>query len=133
MSSNSATYTRFGGFGSYYYEAIQVTVSTTGSYTFLSSSGIDTYGYLYPNNISGSDLSTSLITSDDDSGGGAQFRFTATLEAGRTYIVIFTTYAGGVTGPFTLTVSGPARVGLARVNLVLTPSSSSTTSSTMRK
>jgi hypothetical protein len=80
---------------------------------------IDTYGYLYLTTIDASDLSSNLLTFNDDNGGNLQFLFTYTLQAGTTYIVIFTTYSSMSTGPFSLGVYGPSRVSLRRINLSL--------------
>jgi hypothetical protein len=129
LGNNTATFTRPGSGGIFYYETIQVNVSANGTYTFISNSRTDTYGYLYENNINASDLSINLLTYNDDSGGNAQFMITYTLQAGRRYILIFTTYSPGVQTPFSIIASGPARVGLSRINLILTLPSTSTTSS----
>jgi hypothetical protein len=124
LTNTSATYSRDGYSRNYYYEAIQINVSTTGNYTIKSNSAIDTYGYLYENNVTASNI----LAFNDDSDDTVQFTITYTLQAGRTYIVIFTTYDPGVTGSFSLIVSGPARVSLVRINLNLTLPYSSTTS-----
>jgi hypothetical protein len=89
---------------------------------------MDTYGYLYLPPINSSDLSSNRLTFDDDSGGNAQFRFTYTLQAGNTYIVIFTTYSSMVTGSFSLGVCCPSRVSLRQINL--SPGISSTRATT---
>jgi hypothetical protein len=47
--------------------------------------------------------------SDDDGAGSGDrdFKLTATLQAGVTYILVFTTYSEGATTPYTLRASGP--------------------------
>ena len=119
LTNSSAAYSRMGSVGYFYYEAIEVTTTLTGRYTFLSSSRMDTYGFLYFGSINTSDLSVNLVTFNDDSGGNNQFLFTYNVEAGNTYIVIFTTFSAMDTGPFSLIIYGPSRVSLRRLNLIL--------------
>lgn len=108
LTTNSFSYTRAGATGSYYYHAVEVRVNRTGDYTFRTSSGIqDTYGYLYQGNFYPSYPQYNLVTQDDDASGNNQFRLTATLRADITYIVVFTTYNQGATGPFEISASGP--------------------------
>jgi hypothetical protein len=38
---------------------------------------------------------------------------------GVSYIIVFTTFSAGVTGPFSVTVTGPVGVGLSQVKLTL--------------
>jgi len=116
LSQSSGRFTRPGGAeGSYYYQAIQVTVYTTGTYTFVSSSSMDTYGYFYSDSFDPSYPSRNLIASDDDSGGGGQFRINVTLFYGRTYVLVVTTYSSSTTGSFSITALGPASVSLTSI------------------
>ncbi|CAF4124165.1 unnamed protein product, partial [Adineta steineri] len=97
----------------YYYEAIRVTVRTSGRYSFTSISSYDTYGYLYNDPFNPSKPSRNLIASDDDSGNSNQFRINATLQSGNTYVLVFTTYSTGVTGSFSIAVTGPTMATLS--------------------
>ena len=129
LTTSSSAYSRIGSSGTFYYETIEVITTLTGNYSFLSSSAIDTFGYLYLTPINPLDLTANLLTFNDDNGGNSQFLFTYNLQAGNTYIVIFTTYGPTSTGPFSLEVYGPSRVSLRRINLSLgisttTPSTS---------
>jgi hypothetical protein len=100
-------------------------VFTTGTYTFTSSSTIDTYGCFYNDPVNPSYPSQNLITSDDDgAGSGNQFRVNVTLVSGRTYALIVTTYSTTVTGSFSIRTSGPAWVTMT----AFTPTTSRTTS-----
>ncbi|CAF2531012.1 unnamed protein product [Rotaria sp. Silwood2] len=117
LNSDSSTFTRNGGSGSFYYEALQVAVNTTGNYTLESNCVIDTYGYLYVNNFNPYDVSSNLVKSDDDAGGNFQFSMTYTLQAGTTYILVFTTYSSNVMTPFSVNVVGPTSVCLRRINI----------------
>ncbi|CAF3759357.1 unnamed protein product, partial [Rotaria sordida] len=116
LTNRSSTFTRHGGSGTFYYEAIQVTVYTTGIYTFRSICTIDTYGYLYVNSFNPNNVTSNLVTSNDDDIGTFQFLMTYRLEAGITYILIFTTYPSDVTTSFSINVAGPAGVNLLRMN-----------------
>lgn len=109
---DSLNYTRHGGAGSYYYEAIEVRVATTGSYTFSSSGTIgDNFGYLYQGNFYPSYPQYNIVTSNDDAS-GRDFGFTATLRSDITYILVVTTLQPRNTGSFTITTSDPANVSM---------------------
>lgn len=95
-------------------------VLSSGTYTIVSSSNVDTYGYIYSNSFDPSNVGLNLITQDDDSGGNVQFRLSVFLQAGTTYILVATTYSPGVTAPFTIIASGPNRIGLNRTSTTTT-------------
>ncbi|CAF4047292.1 unnamed protein product, partial [Rotaria sp. Silwood1] len=125
LNNTSPTFYRTGNSNIFYFEAIKVTTNTTGNYTFISNSGIDSFGYLYVNSFNSSNITSNLVTSNDDSGGNAQFLVIYTLQAGTTYILIFTTYSPNVITSFSIMALGPARVSLMRLNVV--PSTTTTT------
>ncbi len=113
---NSRTFVRPDGTtGNYYYQAVQGTIDTSGTYSFSSSSSIDTYGYLYESSFDPSDPSHNLIASDDDGGGDRQFQISRYLQSGRTYILVVTTHRKNTTGNFSVRVSGPALVNLVPI------------------
>ena len=115
LTSNSASFSRNGVAGSvYYYNAIEVSVRTTGTYTLKSSSSIDTYGYLYQGNFYPSSPSINLISSDDDGAGSRQFQLTSNLQSNIKYILVFTTYDERITGQFNIIASGPDDVSLTQ-------------------
>jgi hypothetical protein len=115
LSTTSGIYTRpeTTPGSNFYYEAIKVRVYTNGKYTFTSISSLDTYGYLYANAFDPSFPSQNLIESDDDSGGGGQFRINATLSSLQTYILVVTTFYPDRMGAFSITALGPASVSLS--------------------
>ncbi|CAF2710385.1 unnamed protein product [Rotaria sp. Silwood2] len=129
LNNASSTFTRSGGSGTYFYEAIKVIVNATGNYTVQSNCSIDSYGYLYVNSFNPSNVALNLVASNDDSGGNNQFLIAYTLQAGTTYILIFTTYLPNVTTPFSIMAWGSARVSLTRLNMVSSTTSTTTTTS----
>jgi hypothetical protein len=96
----------------YYYEAIQVNVNKTGSYTLGSNSIVYTYGYLYKDNFNPFQPSENLISENNNIGGGGQFKFTIDLQASTTYILVVTTFDPNVQGKFSIFVSDPSKVTL---------------------
>jgi hypothetical protein len=114
LSSNSQIFTRPQDTMQrlFYYQAIQVTVSTAGTYTLTSSSTMDTRGYLYRTSFDPSNSTVNLIADNDDGGGQLQFRMQIHLEPGQTYILVVTTHRDNVTGSFSVSAIGPGSAGL---------------------
>ena len=111
LTINSQVYERGKCVGeSYYYEALQMNVGTSGSYTFSSSSGIDTYGYLYRDRFNPFNISENLLFQGDQGCTNNQFKLFADLHSNTTYILIATTYVPNVTGSVEIFASGPAIV-----------------------
>ena len=87
-SINSQKYDRTGGANPFYYfEAIQVTVSTSSNYSFRSSSTIDTYAYLYYDTFDPYCTTTNLLQQNDDGGWNLQFLIQWPLLADSRYIL----------------------------------------------
>ena len=108
LTTTSPKFARTGsGSALFYYEAIQVTISVTGNYTFRSNSNTDMYGYFYFNSFNPLNPLLNLLTSNDDSGGNFQFLLTTYLQTGTIYILVATTYSPSVTTSFSITRSGP--------------------------
>ncbi|MCF6130238.1 T9SS sorting signal type C domain-containing protein [Flavobacterium sp. AS60] len=86
-----------------YYNATQITVSVSGSYTFeTSDGGIDFFAYITSGSFTpGSCASGTVIAADDDSGSGVQPKFTVNLTAGVVYTLYTTTFFSGTTGSYT--------------------------------
>lgn len=72
------------------------TLFETASVRIFSESSIDTYGYLYNSN-------QAQIGANDDGGSGNQFLITATLNAGRYYVMV-RHYNSSTTGPYSLII-----------------------------
>jgi hypothetical protein len=114
---NSQNYTRSGVSGTYYYQAIEVRVATTGSYTFTSSGTIqDNHGYLYQGNFYPSYPQYNIVIENDDLS-GLNFGFTVTLRSDMTYILVVTTHGAQLIGSFTITTSDPANVSMTPINI----------------
>ena len=125
LYSSSPVFTRPQGsaYQYYYYQAIQVTTFTSGTFSFTTLSSIDTYGCFYNYPFDPSYSNTNLIAQNDDGsvpGDGNQFRINATLQSSRTYVLVVTTYRESTTGSFSIRASGPASVNL----MSFTPSTS---------
>lgn len=91
----------------FYYEAIEMNVTTAGNYTILCNSTMDTYGYIYINSFNPSFRTRNILSSDDESGHNHQFMFTILLQSLTKYILITTTFAEEVTGTFSIIAIGP--------------------------
>jgi parallel beta-helix repeat protein len=74
---------------------IRFYATTPGNYTFYTSGSIDTYGYLYDEN-------QTLLVSDDDSGGGMQFRFSYNITRSGDYYLRIRGYSNDTLGDYTL-------------------------------
>ena len=101
-----------------------MTTYTSGAYTFKSSSSIDTYGCFYQGSFDPSRPSQNLVTCDDDSGGGTQFLFNATLYYGQTYILVVTTFNPRVIGAYSVIAMGPGTVYMTSITPSTYPTSS---------
>lgn len=121
LTVNSPIFPRPFTFGEYfYYQALQLNISTTGSYVFESRSQIDTMGFLYENSFDPSDPLINLVTDDDDGGElDLQFRVEAYLQAtNKVYILVVTTHRQYTTGGILLSASGPTVVGFSSITPV---------------
>lgn len=100
----------------HFYEAIRINVSFDGFFTFCSNSSIDTFGYIYEDTFDPFDLESDLIASDNDDCDNQQFRLCLFLQANTSYILVVTTHAEGVTGPFSVSVVGGTEVHLTAID-----------------
>jgi hypothetical protein len=88
----------------------------TGTYDIWSTGSIDTYGYIYTGKFDPTSPSINLLTSDDDSGSGRQFRLRVDLHAGTTYTLVVTTFGSLQTGAFSIFASDSILVLIPSVN-----------------
>ncbi|CAF4877903.1 unnamed protein product, partial [Rotaria magnacalcarata] len=101
-----------GGELTYYYMAIQVTASTSASYTFVCDSRMDTYGYLYTLPFIPSSPQSNLVAAKDDGGSQGNFQITVTFTATQSMILVVTTYHPDNIGEFNISIHGPAQLSL---------------------
>ncbi|CAF3560968.1 unnamed protein product, partial [Rotaria socialis] len=92
--------------------AIQVTASTSASYTLVCDSRADTYGYLYNLPFIPSSPQSNLVVSEDDGGSQGNFQITATFTVTQSMILVVTTYHHDGTGKFNISIHGPAQLSL---------------------
>ncbi|CAF4779182.1 unnamed protein product, partial [Rotaria socialis] len=123
LTTNSPTFHRTIDSGLSYFQAIQATVLTTGTYSFKSDSLLDAYGYLYENNFNPSNPRANLLTEDDDSGGDHQFLMSYPMQYGSEYILVFTTHNPRMTGTFSILTSDPSKVNLKYLHIMPVSSS----------
>ena len=96
-------YDRYGGDNPFYYfEAIQVTVPVSGSYTFVCNSTIDSYGYLYNDTFNPYHPSANFLQADDDRAGNHQFLLNSPLSVNGKYVLVPTTFIVNKTSKFSI-------------------------------
>jgi hypothetical protein len=103
----------------YYYEAIQVNVITSGSYTFSSNSSFHTYGYLYTDHFHPFNPSENLLSRDGVGCYNNQFKLVAPLQSNATYVLVVTTSDPSVTGEFSIIVLGMNNITFNRISKYL--------------
>jgi hypothetical protein len=117
LTTNSQMYSRNCVQSSFYYETIDVNVAETGYYTFGSTEGIPTLGYIYKDNFNPFNPFENLHSQPDNNcNNGWYFKLIAHLQASTTYVLVVTTYSPNVTGNVSITVSGPNNVTLTRTS-----------------
>ena len=94
----------------FFYEQIQLQVATTGFYTILSNSSIDTEGYLYNSTFNWSLPDANLLVEDNDAGGDWQFMLNIMLISMKNYTLVVSTYWPTNTGEFSVIAYGPSEV-----------------------
>lgn len=110
LTQLSNRFYRTGNTNYFYYQAINITVRTTGNFTFRSDASFDAYGYLYITKFDSQKLSTNRLVEDDDSAGSQQFKLLYTLQSTMKYILVITTYSPAVKGSFRIIATGPSSV-----------------------
>lgn len=116
LTSNSLIFARPGVIpGTYYYRAMEVSISMSGIYNFSSSSSLDTYGYFYNDSFNPSYPSSNLIAEDDDGSDDRQYLISVDLQSGRTYTLVTTTHGTSETGNFEVVAVGPASASLVLI------------------
>jgi hypothetical protein len=101
----------------YYYQAFNVTVSTSGYYTFQSFSAMDTFGCIYNHNFVPYIPLNNLLACDNDGAGNQQFRLHIWLDNVTTYVLIVSTYLPDVTGIFSINPIGSALIEFSPISI----------------
>ena len=113
LSTYSPAFIRPYGIGSSsYYQAIRISISVSGRYTFTSYGTINTYGYFYTNSFDPSDPTANLLKYA--TGVTQQFSLDVYLYDGSSYFLIVTTYDTNIVGSFAIITSGPSKVDMSR-------------------
>ena len=130
LTANHSQYHRYNGQSAhYFYEAIEVKVSSSDNITFISNSPTDMYGCIYNNTFDPSNSSLNLLQFNDDGGGNLQFLLKVAFEANSVYILVVTTYSPNVMTTFSVTAHGTN--GVVEYNVTdIRPTSTTTTTET---
>lgn len=102
---------------SFYYQAIDLQVFQTGNYTFISSSVIDTAGYIYNGTFSPFNMDINLIGKFyDECLYLIEHRLIIHLHINTTYLVVITTHKPDVLGNYSIIVSGRNTIDLSPIS-----------------
>ena len=115
-------YDRNGGaYPFYYFEAIQVTVPVSGSYTFICNSSIDSYGYLYNDTFDPYHTTVNLLQENDDGAGNRQFLLNWTLSVNGKYVLVPTLLSANTISKFSIIGSGSGgMINFTKLNVTYT-------------
>ena len=120
LNSTGPTFSRPCGVSNsnYYYQAIRVTVSISGMYSFTSKSSMDTYGCLYETMFYPSSPYTNLLVCDDNTGDDQPFLINYNFENTRIYILVVTTSLSSVTGRYSIIATGLDSVSMTEFPVI---------------
>ncbi|CAM4808226.1 unnamed protein product [Rotaria magnacalcarata] len=111
LNDNQATYSRSeNSTYQHFYEAIDISVKTSGFYIFISESNMDTSGALYNGYFYLTYPLFNLFQENDDGAGNEQFYIKAYLDSNVKYILVATTFGELVTVQFTIIATSPDNV-----------------------
>lgn len=100
----------------HYYEAIQLSVSKSGCYNFISQSNVSIIGYIYIHSFDVFNPNSDWLVHHDGNDNNAQFNFTVQLETAIKYVLIVSTYLPDDIGNFFIIVSGASKVNFSRLS-----------------
>ena len=100
----------------YYYQALKMSIQTSGIYRFQSDSAIRMYGYLYQDTFNPFDPSLNLLIENDHECGENQLWLNSSLLSHMTYILVATTDIPGRTGPFSIQSFGATNIIFSRIS-----------------
>ena len=96
----------------YYYEALQLSILTTGYYRLSSNSIVGLHGYIYQNTFDPSAPLFNLLVEKD---GELGFRLSIFLEANMAYVLVVTSVVPNQTGAFSIGAAGPNHISVRRM------------------
>jgi hypothetical protein len=105
------------GTSTHFYQSLRIDISVSGEYRFSSTSGVETYGYLYRDVFDPLNPSRNRIPNDDDDGCGVgQFWLRRFLHINISYILVVSTPVSSANGAlFTLIAAGAGGVNFTRL------------------
>ncbi|MFN4064122.1 MAG: hypothetical protein ACK4JA_07960 [Parazoarcus communis] len=92
------------------YSAYAFTVSTAGTYSFVSTARFDNFVLLYEGAFTSASPLQSALTANDDLVTSDTSGFGAELSAGTSYVLVTTGYDNDAYGAFTNTIGGPGLI-----------------------
>jgi hypothetical protein len=100
----------------YYYEILQINLTTSSNYTLQCNSTIKIYGYLYQYYFNPYDPQQNLLAVNKIDTLDNQFKMTSYLEANITYVLVVATSDNETVDAFSLMVFGPNNVTFNRIS-----------------
>lgn len=100
----------------HYYEAVKLTVSNSDCYTFISTSDVNTIGYIYNDDFDVAEPNSNWLVHHQSNENGTQFNFTVQLETVMKYVLVVSSYLPNEIGNFSIIVSGISKVNFSRIS-----------------
>ncbi len=118
LSTSHQTYSRDCSIMNYYYEAIQLNVTTTGTYFILIIGPFWIHADIYRNNFNSLNPLENLLQQYGFmyAGDADRLRFQLELRSDIVYVLVVTTDMEFVTGPFSIYISGPKNISLRKMS-----------------
>ena len=110
LTRDSPTYSPHCRAAVFYYDAVQLTVVTTGWYRLWSASSFEPSGYFYQDNFNPLNPFQNLLLKDHESCDSIQFALRVYLESNTKYILAVTSFWPNTTGTFSIHVAGPQNI-----------------------
>jgi hypothetical protein len=107
------------GMATYFYEAIEINITNSGSYQLISNSTIDVTGDIYEHYFDPYNPSTRIRPGTSAQCGNPQVRLFIDYEANIRYILLVTTALQSIQGTFSIHVQGPFKVNFNRIGMLL--------------
>lgn len=99
-----------------HYEAIQLTVSNSGCYTFISKSAVNIIEYIYIHSFDVSNPNSIWSAHYNGNEKSTQFNFTVQLQTAINYVLVVSTYLPNEIGDFSIMMSGASKINFSRMS-----------------